>query len=284
MKPLFFTFLLLSILSCKSQENLPDIVSNLEKVSTQVGDDTRTYSIFIPSTITEGMPASGAVFLFHGSNGSGEQLSASTNMNSELEQENLIGVYPDAPIGNWAEDCSCNNADRLQINDTSFVRIMLDEIMESYTFSTDRVFAIGFSQGGLFTQRLACQMSDLFTAYGVVAANMSVPLAQKCSPKNPVSQIIIQGRLDTVLPYNGSNNGALSLVPTQQTLRFWAEQNECNLSNALVETDPEKELLSYCSEELSAQLTLVTSQNGGHGWFLPGVQTNKELINFFQQF
>lgn len=276
-----FALLITHVSSCKSQENLPEIPTGLISFATQVGGDTRTYSVYLPPTVARGSAAAGAVLLFHGSNGSGGELSFGTDIDSEFEEANFIAVYPDAPLGNWAEDCRCNNADRLQVNDTAFVRIMLEEIKEAYTFPEEKVFAVGFSQGGLFAQRLACQMSDSFAGYGIVAANMSVPLSQRCSPGNNISQIIIQGKQDRTLPYVGSNNGALSLVPTQNVIRFWAQQNGCDLDNSQLDADEEREILQYCTEQTGSSLSLISSVNGGHSWFLPGVNTNQELVNFF---
>lgn len=249
-----------------------------EKKSISIEGEQRTYSVVVPKTVDS---LKGIFFLLHGSNGSGAEFSKSIGLNEKVIKENYIAVYPDAPIGNWAEGCNCNNADRLEIKDLEFVDGIMDSLTSEYNIVDEKNYAIGFSQGGLFTQRLACERSKKFDGFAVIAANMSKPLSVNCTPESKVSQLIIQGKFDKVLNYEGSDNGALSLLSAKETIEFWVEQNECGLETKKVdETNSNISVTTYCNEDKQSKLKLVTILTGVHSWFFNGINTNEEIINF----
>jgi polyhydroxybutyrate depolymerase len=250
----------------------------MEKKSISIEGDERTYSVLVPKTSDS---IKGIFFLFHGSNGSGAEFSMGTGFNEQVIKENYIAVYPDAPIGNWAEGCNCNNADRLEIKDLEFVDGIIDYLTTEYKVVDGKNYAIGFSQGGLFTQRLACERSKKFDGFAVIAANMSKPLSVNCTPESKVSQLIIQGKFDKVLNYEGSDNGALSLLSAKETIEFWAEQNECALETKKIhEGNSNISVTTYCDEDKQSNLRLITVLTGTHSWFFYGINTNEEIVNF----
>ncbi|MFY0696963.1 MAG: hypothetical protein JXR11_03850 [Balneola sp.] len=250
----------------------------MEKKSISIEGEQRTYSVVVPNNVDS---LKGIFFLFHGSNGSGTEFSKGIGFNEKVIKENYIAVYPDAPIGNWAEGCNCNNADRLEIKDLEFIDGIMDSLTSEYKIVDEKNYAIGFSQGGLFTQRLACERSKKFDGFAVIAANMSKPLSVNCTPESKVSQLIIQGKFDKVLNYEGSDNGALSLLSAKETIEFWAEQNECGLETKKVdETNSNISVTTYCNEDKQSNLKLVTILTGVHSWFFYGINTNEEIINF----
>jgi poly(3-hydroxybutyrate) depolymerase len=104
------------------------------------------------------------VIAFHGAEGTGQGLRNGTGFNDVADMRGVLVAYPDAPLGNWAEDCGCNNADRLGANDTGFVRALVDSVARITPLDRQRIYAVGFSQGALFTMRLECQLAEQFAA------------------------------------------------------------------------------------------------------------------------
>ena len=149
-------------------------------VHLQVGDTVRTYELHIPAPADR--PLKGIVLAFHGAGGTGQGLSGRHPLQLQADRHGWVVAWADAPLGNWAEDCRCNNADRLGVNDTGFVRGMVRELRQMDGLADVPVYVIGFSQGGLFAHRVACQMADLVTAVATVAGPMSKPLSERCSP------------------------------------------------------------------------------------------------------
>jgi len=241
----------------------------LKKYLTQVNTTERTYSVFEASSKEEGKKV---VIFFHGSNGSGKSFSHQINFNKLAERENLLIVYPDSKVGNWAEGCGCNIADRLQIGDVEFVKVLIEELVQNYSIDTNNIFAIGYSQGGLFVNRLGCEMAEYFRGLIIVSASMSVPLSNHCKPNGLIPISIIQGTEDNVLNYNGSNNGSLSLLSAKEAAYFWAVQNKITkepiISHYLNDSNSGTEIIKYPGDQ-SNQFTdvrLVSLIGFGHGW------------------
>lgn len=287
MKKVISLFLVILLSSC-SLIGTKKSNNGLEKYSVEIDGNSRSYWVFSPSS---GMndPEMPIVFLFHGSLGSGKGLSDATGFNKYAEEEKIIAVYPDAQVGNWAEGCGCNNADRLGIKDPEFFTRMIDEVSREYPVNSEQIFVAGFSQGGLFADRLACDFSNRIQGAAVIAANMSKPLSENCNPLEKISIKIIQGTGDSVLPYYGSDNGSLSLLSAKETALFWAEQNgissEPELSYIPDSTDKQVERLIYGqNSSATIYVELLSIRNGGHTW--PNnqwINANEEIVKMVRR-
>jgi len=287
MRKIFYFFLVTTLTSC-SLIGTKNSKNGLDKYSVEIDGISRSYWVYSPSVENDDsdMPV---VFLFHGSLGSGKGLSDATGFNRYAEEEKIIAVYPDAQVGNWAEGCGCNNADRLGIKDPEFFTVMIDEVSREYPVHSEQIFVAGFSQGGLFADRLACEFSSRIQGVAVIAANMSKPLSENCSPSEQITIKIIQGTGDTVLPYYGSDNGSLSLLSAKETASFWAEKNgiigEPGLSYIPDSTNKQVERLIY--GQISTGTTyveLLSIRNGGHTW--PNnqwINANEEIVKMVRQ-
>lgn len=286
---------LLSFSSCKllgSEDSggegngrAPD--DGLVRHSVVVDGTTRTWWVYTPENPPEEpMPL---VMMFHGAHGSGKGMSQGIHFNRLAEEHGLVVAYPDAEVGNWAEGCGCNNADRLGIKDMAFVEEMIVAMTRDKAVDDKRIYGVGFSQGGLFASRLACEASDRFRGIVVVAANMSVPLSESCSPRQPVAMRFIQGTADEVLPYGGTDNGALSLLSAPEAVRFWAAKNGVEPYGEVAWRPDEEsgwvKINRYRDPEghprRFAELLSVYMQ--GHRWISnPWVDSNEEILEMVQ--
>lgn len=232
-----------------------------------VGDTARWFRVHVPDGLKEGEPAR-VVLAFHGSSSAGPYFQQLSGLDEDVDSR-TITVYPNAAVSNWAEGCNCNNADRLGIDDLGFVEAMLDTVSAVWQLERNGVFAVGFSQGGLFAYRLACEMSDRFRAVFAVAAPMSLPLSLACHPDRPVSVVAIHGTADAVLPWNGTSNGALSLLSAPKTAEFWAGRNDCGASETIREDlggGAVLKLHRWASCSQGRQVRLYELVGHGHGW------------------
>ena len=161
--------ILCAAVACVHQEGTTSVVV---KGSIPVGDTLRTFVLYAPPAARQGRPVP-LLLAFHGSGSTGAAMRREAGFDRIASREGFLVAYPDAPAGNWAEDCDCNVADRLGVNDTGFVRALVDTVSERFSVDRHRVGAVGFSQGGLFVHRLACQMADVVSAVASVAAPMS---------------------------------------------------------------------------------------------------------------
>ncbi len=241
--------------------------------------ETRSFWLHVP----EGGDPDRLILAFHGAGGDGEGLRQGTGLDQLADELGAAIVYPDADRFNWAEDCGCTNADILHgVNDTAFVSRIIDSVVDEFEIPALRHSAIGFSQGGMFAQRLACQMSGRFSYVAVVAATMSVPLAARCAPPDPLSLLVVVSTADPIFPWDGSESGALSTLSVDEMGELWSEALLCSSGSTDDATAGVVRLLwSGCIA--SAALEVVGVVDGAHAWQMsPAVETTAEIFSFFR--
>lgn len=209
-----------------------------------VGSLDRTYIVHVPSK--RPMAQSGAVLPFpltivlHGSSGSGQDIRATTNMDSVSEANRIVVVYPNAIAGagglfptdwNAGGDC-CGEAGREGIDDLGFMRAMIADISAKLPIDPRRIHVAGFSDGGRMAYYMACQMSDRIAAIGVVSGSLS---DDTCEPAHSVALIAVHGTDDPIVPYDAAIQSPMpqpvadpSMSSLPPSIQFWIEQDGCS--------------------------------------------------------
>ncbi len=131
-------FLLLGALwLARRADASPDTLLVLRVDTTQ-----RRVLLPVPPTALSGNPLP-LIIAFHGAQGTALGLRNGTGLSDAADMRGVLVAYPDAPLGNWAEDCGCNNADRLGANDTGFVRALVDSIARIAPLDRKRIYMAG---------------------------------------------------------------------------------------------------------------------------------------------
>lgn len=102
----------------------------------------------------------------------------------------------------WNADTVCCDFEDRAPDDVGYLGGMLDEIKEFWPIDPGAVFAIGHSNGGFMSYRLACDRSDLFAAIVSLAGNASTGVP--CAPERPLSVLHVHGTDDASVPYSGA--------------------------------------------------------------------------------
>jgi polyhydroxybutyrate depolymerase len=247
----------------------------------RVGTAARTYVLRLPTGVTTAPRP--LLLAFHGTGESGREMQRATALDALARRDGFLVAYPDAAVGNWAEGCACSRADLEGINDTGFVRAVVEDVARRYSVDRTRVYATGFSQGGLFVQRLACQMADLVSAVASVAAPMSSRLAETCAPSAPVGILVVQGTLDDAYPYEGQRRGGRSLLGARETARLWRVLNGC-VGDARAREWPDRaadgtrvleERWGGCRH--GVEVLLYSIDGGRHAW-RPSADVDTEML------
>jgi len=262
--------LLCTVAACVRQGGGTSVVV---RGSIPVGDTLRSFVLYAPPTARPGRSVP-LLLAFHGSGSTGAAMRREAGFDSIAAREGFLVAYPDAPAGNWAEDCDCNVADRLGVNDTGFVRALVDTVAARFPVDRHRVGAVGFSQGGLFVHRLACQMADVVSTVVSVAAPMSGALAERCGPTAPVSVMVALGTLDPVFPYEGGGIGKRVTLGARATAGLWRTLGGCSVEPTILDLpDPAadgtrimEERWTGCRQDV--EVSLYTVDGGRHAWEL----------------
>ena len=94
--------------------------------------------------------------------------------------------------------------------------------MTEYRIDKSRIYAAGFSGGGMLAHALGCEMSDRFAAIASVAGVLFPKLT--CQPARPVSILEMHGTADNNVPYLGLPP---DMPSTATTIQFWVTENGC---------------------------------------------------------
>lgn len=205
---------------------------------------TRTYRVYVPSSLPVGAPVALLVAL-HGGTGWGAQFERNSGFDEIAEANGFLVVYPDGVgIGadgtdtrTWNAGVCCGPAARTGVDDVGFVRQLIDRLATEFTIDPRRTYAAGHSNGGFLAYRLACELSDRIVAVGLQAGGLTVP---SCTPTRPVSLLHVHGTADTNVPIVGGVGTGLSKVdfpPALDSVTTVATADGC-AAGPVITTDP----------------------------------------------
>lgn len=217
---------------------------------------------------------------FHGSGGTDGGMQRIAGF--EKYSDDYIVVYPKSQQVEWEEGCECNVAHRLGSRDVELVVALINEMHEQYNIIDGENYAVGFSQGGLFSQNMLCKHSELFKAVATVAAPMSKQLHLACRVSDPTNYMLVQGTNDQVLPYYGNKEKNFGLISASHAVSFIAHQTmESPIKN---EQSPRTGVSeTIYTDELGRISKLVSISGGGHYWSFQQYNTSKHVLDFFNQ-
>jgi len=159
-----------------------------------VDGDIREYYVHIPAGY-DGSTALPVVFMLHGSGGNGLKFYNISGWVEEGEKENIITVFPSS----WKYDCvqddgiEKHNAEKWNSydlvvcdnnkkrNDVKFLNTVITKLKQKFAVDTNRIYIVGFSNGGEMAARCAIELSNKFAA--VVACAGSLPPDTTLHPK-----------------------------------------------------------------------------------------------------
>ncbi len=231
----------------------------------------RTYQLYVPENLLSQSEVP-LVLSFHGGGGNAENQARVSEFNPLADEHGFIAVYPngsgrlDDRLLTWNGSGCCGYAQENNIDDVGFIRRLVIELESQYPIDRTRVYATGFSNGGIMSYRLACEASDLFAAVAPVSATLQ---SDECHPDHPVSIIHFHGTQDEHLPFAGGQGkeslAGVDFKPVAETLAFWIQENRCP-SRANQKNDGEIIHLSYAPCDGNTAVELYEILGGGHAW------------------
>eukprot|EP01043_Picozoa_sp_COSAG02_P060827 COSAG02_NODE_8036_length_2738_cov_6.194013_2_plen_333_part_00 len=150
----------------------------------------------------------------------------------------------------------CGVGSSRDIDDITFARAMIEWMEVEMCLDPANVFSTGFSNGGMVTNRVACQASQLFKGVGPVAGNIRLGGSfEQCAPTTPVSWISVCGTAD----------GAC-VNDFDETAEIWSRLNRCATgpNPTYVSATTRCEAWSDCSDGTFVEKCWV--EDLGHEW------------------
>lgn len=239
----------------------------------------RTYLIHIPPGFnsTEPYPL---VLVFHGGAGNGEQIARQTSFREYADKEGFIVVFPNGIQNGWNDGRGTTDPEKLGVDDIKFIRKLIEHLKSKLPIDSKMIYAAGVSNGGIFSQRVACELSDVIAAIGSDVGPIATKLTFECNPSQPISIVAIQGTVDPSIPINGGivkhktlgfGDGGL-VESAKKTMRFWASKNTCSSTTrketlpALVNDGTTVEKTTYSGCRGNTEVVYYIVNGMGHVW------------------
>ena len=192
-------------------------------------------TVHVPPNYDPSQPAPLVVAL-HGYGGFGQGLENYMQLLPWTDQLGLLYVYPDGTVNStgsrfWNATDVCCDIDGSGVDDSGYLRSLIDAIAAELNIDTERVYLFGHSNGGFMVYRMACDHADIIAAVASLAGATFVDPAD-CSPSAPVRTLQIHGTLDSLALYEGGVElgGYPAVYPgAVETTEIWAAYNQCSL-------------------------------------------------------
>ena len=250
----------------------PPAESGVSRKLTSGGKD-RTYLVHVPKGIDPKTPAP-VVVAYHGAGMTGRIFRAVTGLDAHADEKRFVVVYPDGTgfVPTWNSGgipFIVNRSD-----DVAFTRDLLADLKAVTAVDPKRVYAAGFSNGGMMAYKLANELADTFAAVCAVGGTMTY---DDPAPKRPVPVIHFHGTEDVFVPHVGAPGKSTkgpAYKSVEATAKAWAKTNGCPpdpAEAALPDLDPDDGCKvtrkTYGPGTGGAEVVVYTVAGGGHNWF-----------------
>jgi polyhydroxybutyrate depolymerase len=243
------------------------VASSTGRQSIVVDGVERKYRTHLPAGYDGSLPTP-LVLAFHMYGGNARMMEWLTHFNQVADENGFIVVYPEGYKNSWADGSELFPADLDYIDDVAFTLALIDELKGQYNLDETRIYATGFSNGGFFAQRLACEATEHLAAIATVGASLASNTLGACAPEGSIPVLMINGTDDPSVNWDGSPEYA----PVPLTAAFWAAFNSCDEQPNVAQlpdltddgTHVRQELYSGCRDEVEVILDAI--EGGGHAW------------------
>ena len=230
------------------------------------------------------------VIAFHGGGMADEDFNQQDEFDQLAEQEKFIMAYAIAEDGRtesegeWYLNTAATSRD-----DNDFALTIVNELSKSYCVDQDRLYAIGYSLGSMFTYEVACQLNYKFAAVASFAGTMPVE-PETCDLIGSMSVMHIHGKLDLIIDYDddwdwkdGEHEGVGTMSNIPGMIDYWAEKSNCQNVDSHYHQTVEHIVHSDCVGDVVEHHGL---EFGGHTWpdDVAGTETYILIWDFLSRF
>ncbi|MBA3872547.1 MAG: alpha/beta fold hydrolase [Anaerolineae bacterium] len=245
-------------------------------VRQQVADLTRQYIVHVPQKYFDDKKSVPLVLMLHGASGTGQGMEAFTGFDKLSDKEGFIVAYPDAINTAWNDG---RGDDASVIDDVGYLEHIIDSVAAKADIDRKRVYAAGYSRGGMMAYLLGCVLPDKIAAVVSVSSTFPIYEFDQCKDSVPKPVMIIQGTDDPIVPWMGIQSAYFSAT---DSLRFWGKHNQCSIlgpikDSADINPLDGTRLLTQEAVKCKQPVILYGVFHGGHTWPGHPVQTDTNL-------
>lgn len=285
-------------------ESLPGAGVEVARTLSSGGNEYQ-YLAYVPGGLEGPAPL---VLNFHGLGGDGPGQAGFTGYRELAEREGFVVIHPSGllidgsqGLRSWelAQEAGLNAQLDAVRDDLQFVRDLLDEATAHLCIDPERVYSTGMSNGGGFSSRLVCELSDRIAAAFAVTLVTHPP---GCVPSQPVAFAAVHGTADDIVPFYGTGESPVSALARTEEEReafreffsqvmpdelaeFAADFNCQTVSTSTIGEATTLTAYTDCDEGVEARFYAI--EGFGHDWpSLPrdDFSASEEGWNFMSRF
>ncbi len=259
--------------------------------------NVREYIVYIP-TGYDGTVHFPLLFSFHGGGGYASEFIQTNDMRPIADTANFIAVYPQGALDFDAVDdggqasTSWIHKAPTDHDDIFFVEAMIDTLSAQYSIDNDRVYACGYSEGGIFSYELGCRLNNKIAAFSAVSGSMLSDYYRTdiygwdaCSPTHPTAMMLIPGTVDQNphSNYDGFSYEDMSLyLSVEEITSFWSNFNNTDINPVIINVENTSlndgstvERKSWLNGNNCTSIQELKVIGGDHDW--PGTFGNMDI-------
>ena len=257
----------------------------------------RSFLLHVPPSYRPGHPLP-LVLVLHGHLGNANVAMEASGMNEEADRRGFVVAYPNGtgPLRyaflSWNAATCCGSSRSSRVDDVAFADSLAAALARAGLADPRRVYAAGFSVGGMLALRLACERAGTFAAVADVAGAMP---DTACAPRRAVSVLFFQGEEDDELRFDLRTlrrvDGHRFAHSLENALRFWARRDDCAPAIERDSTAGYTRESARCPGARSVELYTVRGHphawpGGVRTWVLgprpaPAVRASAIILDFF---
>lgn len=260
---------------------------------------TRTYHIYLPTTLKRGAPL---VFVLHGYKGDASILKPKRFL--ELAEEYGYAIcYPQGSKDGRGKNCWNVGypwqIDSMKVDDCRFICDLAAHLSRKYHLSRKNVFLTGMSNGGEMCYLMAYRYPQKFAAIASMAGLTLVDMTERYSYTKPVPFMEVHGTADRTSAWEGdleNKGGWGAYLPVQEAVDAVVKNNGCNFvehGEVINEDGAHQVLCHYWSRQSEDAATtkcgskwkpvvLYEVVGGGHNWAMDSFDSPWIIMEFFK--
>lgn len=197
----------------------------------RAGGRARSFLLHLPPGPRRPVPL---LLAFHGYRANANTVEYASGLDAVADRYGWAVAYPNGTgpmryLGlSWNAITCCGAAERRGIDDVGFARVLVDALVRAGVAEPGRVYATGFSAGGMLALRLACQPDAFVVGVADVAGAMPDTI---CQGRTAIPVLLVRGANDDELradhrdhAHRNRNAYALSFAGA---MHYWTRRNGC---------------------------------------------------------
>lgn len=176
--------------------------SAVDRKQLQVDGRTREYLLHRPTANGSRPRTRPLIIAFHGRGSTASDLREQSRLDQDARARGMLIAYPEGLQKLWGAGTRATQRRPDPGLDVRFVTALVKELVRTERADPERVYAVGFSNGGSMALRVAAQHPGLLAGAAAVSGELPTGAAA-VKPTGPVPVLIIYGADDPVRPLAG---------------------------------------------------------------------------------